>query len=122
MEPKNLILFLGNFYFIFVLQVCANLCKFVNNTITIEMCVHCVNLVLGTSYIKQGCANSRALGRFHRVKRITNLVEASTKTARLILKQQSFYNRRFAVLVEASSKTVNLLTRWNLPTYCTVVC
>ena len=58
---------------------------------------------------------SKILGRFHCVKRFADLVEASTKTARLLLKQQSFYNRHFAVLVEASTKTMNLLTRWNLP-------
>ena len=31
--------------------------------------------------------NFDRLGRFHRVKRFTDLVEASTKTARLLLKQ-----------------------------------
>ena len=51
------------------------------------------------------------LGGFHHVKRFTDLVEASTKIARLLLKHRSFYNRRFAVLVEASAKTVNILTR-----------
>ena len=45
----------------------------------------------------------------------TDLVESSTETARLLLKQRTFYNRRFAVLVEASTKTVKILTRWNLP-------
>ena len=37
-------------------------------------------------------------GRFHRVKMFTDLVEASTETARLLLKQWTFYNTRcFAV-------------------------
>ena len=88
-----------------------------NSSIFSRIITRTTGLFLPRKKIKKGQGNDSlsTLGRFHRVKRFTVLAEASTKTAKRLLKNLRCFSRSLTVLVEVSTKSVKLLTRWNLP-------